>query len=122
MCKRILVIEDEPSFRSILREVLNQAGFEVSISPYVASAISEALSGRFDLITLDLRIPGMDGVEIARLFYRKKVKTPVLVISGYLGENVTRQLKAAGVEHFLTKPSGVPQLVNAVQMAIAQTG
>jgi DNA-binding response OmpR family regulator len=62
MCKRILVIDDESSFRSILKEVLNQAGYEVNISHNIASAVSDALSGRPDLITLDLRIPGIDGV------------------------------------------------------------
>jgi CheY-like chemotaxis protein len=118
MCKRILVIDDESSFRSILKEVLNQEGYEVNISPYIATAVSDALSGRFDLITLDLRMPGMDGVEIARLFYRQQVTTPVLVISGYLDDNVRKQLKAAGVRHFLGKPSGVTQLIHAVEKAI----
>jgi DNA-binding response OmpR family regulator len=118
MCKKILVIEDEASFRSILKEVLNQAGYEVSISPYVASAISDALSGRFDLITLDLRIPGIDGVEIARLFYRNQVVTPVLVISGYLDDNVRKKLEEAGVHHFLKKPSEIKQLIRAVEQAI----
>ena len=100
----------------------NQAGYEVSISTYIASAIQDALSGRFDLITLDLRIPGMDGVEIARLFFRQHfcqhIEKPVLVISGYLDDNVRKQLKAAGVRHFLPKPSGVTQLIHAFEEAI----
>ena len=92
----------------------------MSISPYIASAIQDALSGRFDLITLDLRIPGMDGVEIARLFFRQHIETPVLVISDYLDDNVRKQLKAAGFRHFLPKPSGVTQLIHAVEEAISE--
>ena len=60
----------------------------------------------------------MDGVKTARLFYRQQVTTPVLVISGYLDDNVRKQLKAAGVRHFLGKPSGVIQLIHAVEKAI----
>ena len=73
----------------------------------------------YDLITLDLRIPGLDGVEIARLFNRLGLRTPVLVISGYLDERVAAELKANGIRHFLDKPTDMPHLVSAVKGAIA---
>lgn len=118
MSKRILVIEDEAQFRAILQEVLAQAGHEVIITPYIASAIAEALSGEFDLITLDLKMPGMDGVEIAQLLNRQNVTTPVLIISGYLDKSVKKKLKDTGICHFLDKPSGVCQLIHAVEEAM----
>ncbi len=118
MSKRILVIEDEESFRDILEEILVNAGFEVEVSPYLATAVGEGLSGKYDLITLDLSMPEMDGLEIARLFSRQEIETPVLVISGYLDASMTDQLKATGIRHFLHKPSGVPQLIKAVKKAL----
>ena len=60
MSKRILVIEDEESFREVLEEILVNAGFEVEVSPYLATAVGEGLSGRYDLIALDLSMPEMD--------------------------------------------------------------
>ena len=118
MSKRILVIEDEADFRATLREILIGAGYEVDVSPYLASAVGEALSGRYDLITLDLRMPGLDGMEIAQLFQRRRLKTPVLVISGYLSGPITRQLSRMNIRHVLPKPSEVSEMLEAVESAL----
>lgn len=63
-------------------------------------------------------MPGIDGVEIAGLFSTKNVKTPVLVISGYLDNGIIGQLEASGVHHFLDKPAGVPEVIAAVKKAL----
>ena len=118
MPKKILVIEDEENFRDALEEILRGAGYEVEKSPYLASAVGGGLSGSYDLITLDLKMPGIDGVEIAGLFSTKNVKTPVLVISGYLDNGIIGQLEASGVHHFLDKPAGVPEVIAAVKKAL----
>ena len=119
MAKRILVIEDEEHFRSTLQEVLSGAGFEVDVSPYLASAVGKALSGEYDLITLDLRMPGLDGLEVARLFKESGLRTPVLVISGYLDSLVNGELKKLGIHHVLEKPSDLADLIKAVEEAAA---
>jgi CheY-like chemotaxis protein len=119
MAKRILVLDDEPGFRDVMKDVLAEHGYEVEATPYIASAVSQAVRRNYDLITLDLRIPGLDGVEIAQLFSRTGVQTPVLVISGYLDDSVTQELKANGISHFLDKPTDIPDLLSAVEGAIA---
>ncbi len=118
MSKRILVIEDQESFRNILKEVLEDYGYEVEVSPFLASAVGQALSGSFDLVTLDLNMPGLDGVEIAQLFQHRNLNTPILIISGYLNQSVKSKLKEWGVRHFLDKPSGIPQIIQAVEQTI----
>jgi CheY-like chemotaxis protein len=119
MSKRILVLDDEPGFRDVMKDVLVEEGYEVEATPFIASAVAQAVRWNYDLITLDLRIPGLDGVEIAHLFSRIGIRTPVLVISGYLDDNVTRELKASGIRHFLDKPTDIPDLLNAVKGAMA---
>lgn len=119
MPKKILVLDDEAGFRDVMRDVLAEEGYEVEATPFIASAVAQAVRRDYDLITLDLRIPGLDGVEIARLFGRTGIRTPVLVISGYLDDRVTRELKASGIKHFLDKPTDIPDLLNAVRGAIA---
>ena len=118
MSKKVLVIEDEAHFRDALEEILRSAGYEVDKSPYLASAVGGGLSGSYDLITLDLKMPGIDGVEIAGLFKTKKIKTPVLVISGYLDNGIIGQLEASGVHHFLEKPAGVREVIAAAEKAM----
>ena len=119
MAKRILVLDDEPGFRDVMKDVLAEHGYEVEATPYIASAVAQAVRRNYDLITLDLRIPGLDGLEIAQLFSRTGIQTPVLVISGYLDDSVTRELKANGISHFLDKPTDIPDLLNAVEGAMA---
>ncbi len=119
MAKRILVIEDEENFRSTLQEILSGAGFEVDGSPYLATAIGDALSGDYDLVTLDLRMPGLDGLEVARLFKESGLTTPVLVISGYVDNLVNGELKELGIHHVLEKPSDLSDIVQAVEDAAA---
>ena len=119
MAKRILVIEDQENFRDVLNDVLSRKGYDVTATPQLAMSVSEALTGSFDLITLDLKMPGIDGVEVAKLFYSHKLPTPILVISGFLDNGVKSRLGEAGVEHFLEKPAGVGELMSAVDRALS---
>ena len=116
--KRILVIEDEELTRKIISEFLTNAGYEVEISPYLASAVGKALSGEFDLITLDLNMPGFHGSEIAEIFENKDLKVPVLIISEALNESMKKQLRTKGIRHFLSKPFKSSDLVKSVEAAL----
>ncbi len=119
MPKRILVIDDDPAFRSLLEDLLTGEGYEVTpfASPVVAAG--DALSGNYDLITLDLKMPEAGGVEIAELFKDQALKTPVLVISGFLEGSIVDQLRDAGIEYTLSKPFRRRELIDTVEAAIA---
>ncbi len=119
MSKRILVIDDESGFCDILKDMLSDDGYVVETPRHLASAVGTALQGNHDLIILDLRMPGIDGLEIARLFKRQKLSTPIMVISGYLTETVPQHLQELGIRYTLSKPTGVVQLRGAVARAIA---
>lgn len=118
MSKRILVIEDEPEFRGVLADVLEQEGYQVRDQPLLATAIGEALTGEFDLITLDLRLPQIDGLEVAALFRRSDLQTPVLVMSGYLTDRISEKLQELGIHHIVPKPLSVGQILHAVDAAL----
>jgi DNA-binding response OmpR family regulator len=119
MTKRILIIDDESNFCDVLKDVLEEEGYAVDAPLQLASAIGIALLGNHDLIILDLRMPGMDGFEIARLFKQQKLMTPILIISGYITDDMPTELDKLGIQHRLSKPSGVSQLRRAVATAIA---
>ena len=61
--KKILVIDDEPEYRSTLQDVLESKGYEVEGSPYLATSVGWGLTGDYDLITLDLRMPEVSGLK-----------------------------------------------------------
>jgi DNA-binding response OmpR family regulator len=118
MRRRVLIIDDEPGFRETLSEVLRTAGYEVETSAFLASCVGAGLSGRFDLVTLDLRMPEVEGLEVARLLRKLAPRTSVLVISGYLNGPTRTRLRGLGVEHTLAKPAGVSDLLRAVEIAL----
>ena len=119
MPKHILVIDDEHEFRTVVKDVLSVGGYDVDVPELLASAVCSALQETHDLIILDLRMPGIDGIEIARLFKRKGLSTPILVISGYISGAVPEQLEQIGIKHVLSKPSSIHQVIAAVERALA---
>lgn len=119
MTKRILVIDDESGFCEVLQDLLENDGYQVEAPRQLASAIGTALLGEHDLIILDLRMPGMNGLEIARLFKQRDLHTPILIISGYITDNIPAELNNLGIQHMVSKPSEVSQLRQAVATAIA---
>ena len=118
MPRQILIIDDEAGFRDTVKEILSADGYQVDESPYLATAVGSALSGNHDLIILDLKMPGLDGLEIARLFKNRNLNTPILVFSGYLSDTIPEQLRKIGIHHTLPKPSSIPQIFKAVEKAI----
>lgn len=115
MAKRVLVIDDDQDFCVMIRDLLKRAGYDVEISPYPITAVAEAFSDGYDLITLDLKMPDFEGTEVARLFQCERVTTPVLVISGYLNDAMIEALRAAGIRHFLPKPFVISELLDIVK-------
>ena len=119
MTKLILIIDDESAFCDILYDTLAEDGYVIEAPRYLASAVGAALQGIYDLIILDLRMPGMNGLEIARLFKRQGLMTPILIMSGYIKDDVPQQLRDIGIRHMLSKPLGIGQIRTAVAAAMA---
>jgi two-component system alkaline phosphatase synthesis response regulator PhoP len=119
--KRVLVVDDDITVRTVIKNVLEQAGFEVEPTADFGSAAEDAAAGRYDLITLDLRMPTIDGREVARLLQKQNVGTPVLMISGHLDRGAVDELRGLGIRHFLLKPFGMAELLEAVESALSGT-
>ena len=121
--KRVLVIDDDSAIRIAIKTALEQAGYDAEGDDRLSASIDASLTGDFHLITLDLKMPGMDGIELAELLKMSNVITPVLVISGHLDESMMAALRELGIEHFLDKPFTIPDLLQAVENAMAgETG
>ena len=80
MTHSILIVDDDPEIRQVLRIGLSQAGFETQEAGDETEGLAKATSGQFDLTILDIGLPRMDGLEVCRAF-RQTYTTPVLFLT-----------------------------------------
>ena len=100
----VLIVEDEPALADALTQGLRQDGFAVQTAADGLQALDLGLSQPFDVIVLDLLLPGLTGLDLCARLRSAGVNTPVLVLTARNGE--TDQLRAfySGADDFLTKP------------------
>ena len=117
--KQILVIEEDLEARTHMSNIFVSVGYYVESTQYLASVAEAVTSGRFDLITLDLGLPEIDGVEMAKLVSDSS-DTPVLVVSAGMDDNITEKLKQVELLNYLAKPFGVTDLLVAAEKAMSE--
>lgn len=111
---RVLVVDDEPCVRNTVTQLLTGAGHEVHAVSDGEAGLAEALSGRYDLLILDLRLPKIDGIEVCRRI-RLQSQVPILMLTG-LGDEMDKVTGLeAGADDYLTKPFGGLELLARVK-------
>lgn len=114
---RVLIIDDEPLVRAHLRRVLELRGFLVRDAPNGRMGMAELTTCPIDLIVLDLSMPDMDGVELARQLRASGNTVPVVLCSGNLDGAVERGLRPGMVQSVLQKPFSTDELLAAIDRA-----
>ncbi|MBF8778110.1 response regulator transcription factor [Pseudomonas fulva] len=116
--KNILCIEDDLATAEQIRGRLEPAGFNVRCVHDGAQGLALALAERFDLITLDRMLPGMDGLSVVQALRDAGVATPVIMISGM--DSVDERLEGlrAGGDEYLVKPIQPEEMVARVQVVL----
>lgn len=117
--KKILVIEDERPLAHALELKMTHEGYETTVCSTGETGLKEAITGKYDLILLDLILPGVDGFTILQEMKNKKVKTVVIILSN-LGQDEDRaKAKEFGAKDYLIK-SNVPlsDIVKVVKSSI----
>ena len=111
MKPRVLIVEDESSLASMLADRLQAEGFETAVASDGHSGIRSASSESFDLIVLDIMLPGCDGLEVCRQLRHDGVRTPVLMLTarGDVADRITG-LKT-GADDYLPKPFDAGELL-----------
>ena len=107
----ILIIEDEPELVKVLRSYLEQSGFTVFSSGRGDSGLAAWEQRQPDLVILDLNLPGMDGLDVARAI-RRKSSTPILMLTARVEEADQLVGLELGADDYMTKPFS-PRLVVA---------
>ncbi len=115
---RILVVEDEPDIALGLQQDLVLEGYEVEVVGDGESAIEHAEGGAFDLILLDVMLPGKDGFAVCRELRRSGTRTPIIVLTakGHEAEKVLGL--ELGADDYVTKPFGPMELRARIKAAL----
>ena len=112
----ILIVDDDAGVRRILGEMLKRAGYRVSEAQDGAEALHHIAHQTFDLVTMDLVMGRMDGVDAISVLMNETT-APILVISAHLTEQNRQELADRGVTHWLDKPftqAGLLSMVSAI--------
>ena len=112
---RVLLVEDEPSLVITLEDRLKSEGYEVESAQDGDTGFQRALSGAFDIIVLDVALPGRGGFDVLRDLRQRKVETPVLMLTAR-GQVVDRVLGLKlGADDYLPKPFDMMELLARVE-------
>jgi DNA-binding response OmpR family regulator len=113
--RRILVIEDHRNLAELVKLHLRELASEVRLAFDGHAGLAEAESGRYDLVILDLMLPGLDGLQICRRLRSRGNNVPILMLTAKAEESDRVIGLEAGADDYLTKPFGVAELVARVK-------
>ena len=116
---RILIIEDEVSIAELEKDYLELSGFEVELEADGSKGLERALHEDFDLLILDLMLPGMDGFEICKRF-REVKNTPIIMISAKKEDIDKIRGLGLGADDYITKPFSPSEMVARVKAHLAR--
>jgi DNA-binding response OmpR family regulator len=118
---RVLLVEDEPRLAANIVAGLREAGFAVDHASDGLEGSAFAEQDLFDLIVLDLMLPGRDGKTILRLLRAKGIHTPVLILTAQEGKTSIIELLNCGADDYLPKPFDLGELIARVKALIRRS-
>lgn len=112
---RVLLIEDDPKLGPTLAKLLKKQGYQVDLQRDGISGAKKALKNEHDIILLDLNLPGIDGMEVAKRARAEKVSTPILMLTSRDSLNDKITGLNTGADDYLTKPFNTGELFARMQ-------
>ncbi len=117
--RKILVVDDDPVVGKSFNRVLSSKGYVVITAHDGPEALKRLAEGDYDAVFTDIRMPGMDGIEVAERVKAKRPWTPVVIITGYGTEDNEVRAKEAGVAEFIRKPLSPDMIEGSARKALA---
>ena len=114
---RVLFVDDDPAASRLYKSYLNAEGHEVVIADSGIEAVEATERNTFDVVVMDLNMPGLDGWMSMSLIKARRPKLPVVVLTGDTGKDLETRAKTAGAAGFLTKPCQPDKLIRALEKA-----
>jgi two-component system chemotaxis response regulator CheY len=119
---KIMVVDDAAFMRVTLRNILEKAGFEVEEAVDGQDAVKKYPLVKPDLVTMDITMPNMDGLEAATAIREKDPNAVILMCTALGQENMVRKAVMIGVKDFIVKPFDPDRVINAINTALGAAG
>ena len=111
----ILVVEDEAKMADFIKRGLEEEGSAVDVSPDGPDGLHRASMGNYDLILLDITLPGMDGLDVCRKLREEHVSTPILLLTARDSVDMKVRGLDSGADDYLTKPFAFAELLARIR-------
>lgn len=115
---RLLVVDDEPIVGKRLKQVFGKIGFEIETFTDSASALAAMAEKSFDIVVTDLKMEGIDGIEVLKRVRTMNPETRVIIITGYASPDTAELAQQQGVFAFLAKPFRLDELKQVIYRAM----
>jgi DNA-binding response OmpR family regulator len=115
---RLLIVDDEIDFLDTITTRMELRGFEVSKAPDGIKALELIEKNPFDVVILDLKMPGIDGEEVLEKIKKKKKNTEVIILSAHGSEEVASRTMELGAFCYITKPIEIEKLISVIKLAL----
>ncbi len=119
---RILLVEDEERIADAVRRGLEAEGFAVDVAATGTDGLWLATEQPYDVIVLDIMLPGINGLRICRTLREKRIWTPILMLTAKDGELDETEALDTGADDFLSKPFSYPVLLARIRALLRRTG
>ena len=118
--RKVLVVDDDPVVGQSFNRVLSRKGYAVITANNGDEALAKLQSEHYDIVYTDLRMPGMDGLDVAEQVKARQPWTPVVIVTGYGSKPSEDRARAVGVAEFLHKPLSPEMIEDSAAKALAQ--
>jgi two-component system nitrogen regulation response regulator NtrX len=118
---KVLIIDDEKSIRMALKDILEDEGHEVALAEDGKKGLEQALANNFDVIFCDIKMPGMDGVEVLDKLVAEGVESSVVMISGHGSIDTAVECIKKGAFDFIQKPPDLNRILITLKNASEKT-
>jgi len=115
---RILLCDDDKPIRDSLAEALALEAFDVDTAERAVDAIQKVMRASYGALLLDLKLPGLGGLDAISVIKRFDEGLPIIVMTGHASYEIEQAARAAGIFYYLVKPFNLAELVAAVRAAV----
>ncbi len=114
---RVLIVDDEEKIRTTLLKILTARGFQASGASNGAAALAELDRCAYDVVLLDVKMPGMDGIEVLKTLRERRCHAEVIVLSGHAAVDTAMAIVRLGAFDYLLKPCDIDALLDRIYAA-----
>ena len=114
----ILIVDDDPQLRQSFDKLLSQEGHSIKTAPSGEAGIAAVRSGGFDLVIMDVRLPGMNGLEAFRVMREIEPKLPVIIMTAFGTTETAIEATKKGAFDYVLKPFDIPEILTLIEQAV----